>query len=55
MYSHRIVEEGEHVHVLLYVDGVQVGAAVFPSADHDYDEFILACQLGEKWDSIVCR
>lgn len=50
--THKVVENGLDVHVLFYVDGVQVAASVFPSTDqHDWDEFVLACQLGEAWDS----
>jgi hypothetical protein len=57
--THKVVEEGEAVHVLFYVDGVQVGASVFLGDDHvqvtkrhDFDEYVLACQLGQAWDCI---
>lgn len=57
--THKIVEKNLDVHVLFYIDGVQVGASVFPGGncdietqEHDWDEFALACQLGEAWDSI---
>ena len=54
--THKIVEKGFDVHVLFYVDGVQVAASVFPSTEqHDWDEFILAVQLGEAWDSIQSK
>ena len=50
--THKVVEKGFDVYVLFYVDGVQVAASVFPETDqHDWDEFFLACQLGEAWDS----
>ena len=51
--THKIVEKGFDVHVLFYVDGVQVAASVFPATEvHEWDEFVLASQLGEAWDSI---
>ena len=54
--THKVVEKGLDVHVLFYVDGVQVAASVFPSTEqHDWDEFILASQLGEAWDSIQSK
>ena len=52
MRSHRIIETGPKVQVLLYIDGVQVGVAAFPDADHDWDEYMLAANLGAAWDAM---
>ena len=60
--THKVVEKGLDVHVLFYVDGVQVGASVFlggnndpETQEHDWDEYILACQLGEAWNAIQSK
>lgn len=52
MRSHRVVDKGSSVQVLLYIDGVQVGVAAFPDADHDWDEYMLAANLCAAWDAM---
>ena len=55
MRSHRVVDKGSSVQVLLYIDGVQVGVAAFPEFSdgrHDWDEYMLAANLGAAWDSM---
>ena len=50
--THKIVEKSR-CPCPFYIDGVQVGASVFPGGNcdietqkHDWDEFALACQQG---------
>ena len=35
--THKIVEKNLDVHVLFYIDGVQVGASVFPGGNCDIE------------------
>lgn len=51
MRDYKVLDDGDEVQVQLMMDGRQLGCVLFPE-DDEYDEFVLALELGEAWKAL---